>query len=137
MTTYWISDICALFTSFDINPLNSDDKNSNFNALTRLIILLTVLFCFMNKENYDNIILAGGISIILTILIYFSTYNNQETLMFTQYYKKENYESEEDEQVPEIINNYVHNSNNYSSNIQNLELNSPRGLNNFNAKKFF
>ena len=39
MTTYWISNTCALTNSINIFPFGND-INENFNALARLIIFL-------------------------------------------------------------------------------------------------
>lgn len=88
MTTYWISDICVLITSLNINPFDGEDKNKKFNALTRLIIAITIIAAIFDKDNYENIILAGGISILLSVLIYLSTYNSySENLMYSENYQ--------------------------------------------------
>ena len=87
MTTYWISDICVLITSLDINPFNKGDKNKQFNALTRLIIAVTLISAIFQKDDYENIILAGGISILLSVLIYLSSYNTySENFLYSENY---------------------------------------------------
>jgi hypothetical protein len=74
MTSYWISDICILFNSFEINPFSGKDKNFRYNALTRLIILTTVLSAiFFN--NFNEIVITGGISLLISVLIYFVSFN--------------------------------------------------------------
>jgi hypothetical protein len=74
MTTYWISDICILFNSFEINPFVGKDKNFRYNALTRLIILTTVLSAiFLN--NFNEIIITGAISLLISVLVYFVSFN--------------------------------------------------------------
>jgi hypothetical protein len=74
MTSYWLSDICVLFHSFEINPFSGPDKNFRYNALTRLIILVTVVSTiFFN--NYKEILLAGISSLTLSIVIYFLSFN--------------------------------------------------------------
>ena len=42
MSTYWLSNFCSLF-SFNINPFYGKDRNERYNALTRLIILVTII----------------------------------------------------------------------------------------------
>jgi len=123
MTTYWISDICALFTSLNINPFGSKDKNKNFNALTRLIIAVTVATSIIDKNNFENIIIAGCISVLLSVLIYLSTYNSySETEMYTENIKPT--------YVVSSTNKY-----NYNQNIH--DLTSEEGLNNSDRTLFF
>jgi hypothetical protein len=74
MTSYWLSDICVLFHSFEVNPFRGPDKNFRYNALTRLIILVTaVSTLFFN--NYKEILLAGISSLTLSVVIYFLSFN--------------------------------------------------------------
>jgi hypothetical protein len=74
MTTYWFSDICSLFNSFEINPFSGPDKNFKYNSLTRLIILISVTASICTGQ-YMQFSIAGIISIILSLLIYFATFN--------------------------------------------------------------
>ena len=76
MTSYWLSDPCSLKNSMNINPFISNDKNFNFNSLTRLIILVTLLSSILNVEISGQILAAGTISICLTLFIYLTTYNS-------------------------------------------------------------
>lgn len=78
MTTYWLSDFCSLFNSSNINPFSLEDKNFKFNSLTRLIIVVTAVFAIIFTNNANEIFLAGGISIFLSIIIYMLTYNSAE-----------------------------------------------------------
>lgn len=75
MTTYWLSDFCSLFNSYNINPFIGDNKNFKFNSLTRLIIFVTLLFALLNSKNSNQILTAGVISIFLSIIFYMFTYN--------------------------------------------------------------
>lgn len=75
MTTYWLSNICSLFDSLNLNPFYSNDRNANYNALTRLIIFVTILALLMNPNDKDQILIAGGVSILLSIFIYLFTMN--------------------------------------------------------------
>jgi hypothetical protein len=74
MTSYWLSDICVLFHSLDVNPFSGPDKNFRYNALTRLIILVTAVSA-MFFSNYNEIILAGISSLTLSVVIYFLSFN--------------------------------------------------------------
>ena len=74
MTSYWLSDICVLFNSLEVNPFSGPDKNFRYNALTRLIILVTAVSAiFLN--NYKEILLAGMTSLALSVVIYFLSFN--------------------------------------------------------------
>lgn len=75
MTTYWLSDTCALLKSFNIIPFGNEDINEDYNSLTRLIILVTVVLAFIRPEEYVNILLTGVVSICITIMFYFMNFN--------------------------------------------------------------
>lgn len=75
MTTYWLSDTCALLKSFNIIPFGNEDINEDYNSLTRLIILVTVVLAFIKPEEYVNILLTGVVSICITIMFYFMNFN--------------------------------------------------------------
>ncbi len=74
MTSYWISDICILFNSFEINPFSGADRNFRYNALTRLIILTTLLSAIF-FGNFKEIGITGLISVIISVIIYFMSFN--------------------------------------------------------------
>ena len=74
MTSYWISDICVLFNSASINPFSGEDRNFRYNALTRLIILTTVVSAIFFK-NFKDIAITGIMSLLISVLIYFATFN--------------------------------------------------------------
>tara|TARA_B100000287_G_C20671934_1_gene793721 strand:- start:1065 stop:1640 length:576 start_codon:yes stop_codon:yes gene_type:complete len=78
MTTYWLSDFCSLFNSLNINPFIGDDKNFQFNSLTRLIIFITFLCAILFQDSSNQIFLGGAISIFLSVVIYMLTYNSSE-----------------------------------------------------------
>ena len=82
MTTYWLSDFCSLFNSANINPFWGDDKNFKFNSLTRLIILITTVSALVFKEHTNEILIAGGISVFVSVIIYMLTYNSAEMASF-------------------------------------------------------
>jgi len=73
MSTYWLSNFCSLF-AFNINPLQGSDRNERYNALTRLIILVTAVAYILTRD--QNVLIAGVISVIITVLIYLFTFNS-------------------------------------------------------------
>ena len=81
MTTYWLSDFCSLFNSTNINPFLGEDKNFKFNSLTRLIILVTVVSALVFRAHANEILLAGGISVFVSVIIYMLTYNSADIPM--------------------------------------------------------
>ena len=78
MTTFWLSDICSLLNSININPFKGNDKNFQFNSLTRLIILITLIGAILFQDSSNYILLAGSTSVFLVIVIYMLTYNSSE-----------------------------------------------------------
>ncbi len=50
MTKFWIDDWCALFSDFSLLPTNSMSLNEKLNALTRLVIVLSIVMYFMKYE---------------------------------------------------------------------------------------
>ena len=77
MTTYWISDYCSLFNSINLNPFDGDDKNYNYNSLTRLIIVVTIAFALLFSDNSLEIFVAGAVSIGISVALYLLTYNSK------------------------------------------------------------
>ena len=76
MTSYWLSDICSLTNSINVNPLAQGDKNYRYNSLTRLIILVTAASAILFPETRNEILLGGVISVFISIIIYMLTYNS-------------------------------------------------------------
>jgi hypothetical protein len=98
MTSYWISDICILFNSFEINPFRGTDRNFRYNALTRLIILTTVLSAIL-FGNFKEVGVTGLISLIISVLIYFVSFNRD-----LNYEKREPLESTEKSDISNASN---------------------------------
>lgn len=76
MSTYWLSDFCSLFTSFDMNPFSNESKNERYNALTRLIIIVTLISSLIFNKQQNNILLAGAFSVFISLIIYLLTINS-------------------------------------------------------------
>lgn len=88
MTSYWLSNFCSLFSSVNVIPFISDDKNYQYNSLTRLIILVTVLGYIYTQD--INVIYSGLISITLSVVFYFLTFNTPSVENSIESYKLEN-----------------------------------------------
>lgn len=88
MTSYWLSNFCSLFSSVNVIPFTSDDKNYQYNSLTRLIILVTVLGYICTQD--ENVIYSGLISITLSVIFYFLTFNTPSVENSIESYKLEN-----------------------------------------------
>ncbi len=76
MTSYWLSNICSLTNSININPFSNGDRNFRFNSLTRLIILVTIGAALFLKQNQNEILLGGAISIFISVIIYMLTHSS-------------------------------------------------------------
>jgi hypothetical protein len=88
MTSYWLSNFCSLFSSVNIIPFTSDDKNYQYNSLTRLIILVTVLGYIYTQDT--NVIYSGLVSLTLSVVFYFLTFNTPGVENSIENYKLEN-----------------------------------------------
>lgn len=80
MTSYWFTDLCALFNSISINPFYGTDKNYQYNSLTRLIIVITIIAAVKYPKERLKIILSGMFSILLSVCIYFITLNSARAI---------------------------------------------------------
>lgn len=87
MTSYWLSNFCSLFSSNNIIPFTSDDKNYQYNSLTRLIILVTIVSYIYTQD--ANIIFSGLISLTLSVVFYFLTFNTPGVENSIENYKLE------------------------------------------------
>ena len=88
MTSYWLSNFCSLFSSVNVIPFISDDKNYQYNSLTRLIILVTILGYIYTQD--INVIYSGFISLTLSVVFYFLTFNTPSVENSIENYKLEN-----------------------------------------------
>ena len=75
-STFWLSDICSLTNSININPFVGDDRNFKYNSLTRLIILVTIIALLIPGQNKITIFISGMISLALTYIIYMVTHSS-------------------------------------------------------------
>ena len=87
MTSYWLSNFCSLFSSFNIIPFTGNDKNYQYNSLTRLIILVTILAYIYTED--VNVIFSGLVSLTLSVVFYFVTFNTRSAENSIENYKLE------------------------------------------------
>jgi hypothetical protein len=73
---YWFSNPCALFGSFNIIPFLDSDPNENYNSLSRLIIVFTVVFAIFSGNDYLLILGIGILSFLASLIIYLNTAND-------------------------------------------------------------
>jgi len=67
-TPFWLSDFCILLKSINIIPFNNS-TNENYNALTRLIILLTLVSYAFDDTNHI-LLLYGAYAVLFIAFIY-------------------------------------------------------------------
>jgi hypothetical protein len=87
MTSYWLSNFCSLFSSVNVIPFTTDDKNYQYNSLTRLIILVTILGYIYTQD--INVIYSGLVSLTLSVVFYFLTFNTPGVENSIENYKLE------------------------------------------------
>jgi len=87
MTSYWLSNFCSLFSSVNVIPFTSDDTNYQYNSLTRLIILVTILGYIYTQD--INVIYSGLVSLTLSVVFYFLTFNTSGVENSIENYKIE------------------------------------------------
>lgn len=68
-TKFWIEDPCILLTDFKIVPTNKMTLEEKMNAMTRLIIILTVVLYFIKFQYW----LAFAAISIVSIIIYYAS----------------------------------------------------------------
>ena len=88
MTSYWLSNFCALYSSLNIIPFIGNDKNFQYNSLTRLIILVTIISYIYTQD--INVILAGISSVTISVVIYFLTFNTKSVENLSEKYLDKN-----------------------------------------------
>lgn len=86
----WIDNIESLFSSFNIFPKKENSKEENFNNISRLLILVFLIFYFtqtskdVKKKRHIEIMILFIISIFILIVFYFSSTKKE-------YFKELNY----------------------------------------------
>ena len=60
----WTNNLSVLFTNIELIPTKSMSKNEKLNVYTRLLLLITILFYFLNYE-YTGVVFCVGLVFIL------------------------------------------------------------------------
>jgi hypothetical protein len=81
---YWYSNPSSLFSSFNIIPFLDSDANENYNSLSRLIILFTIIFAIFSGDNYLLVLGIGTTSFLASLIIYLITANDEITFRKNQ-----------------------------------------------------
>ena len=79
MSTFWIKDPKILFKSENISqlyPRESMSSEEKLNAITRLVIILTILG-YLLTQTY-KIVITGVITLAVIVLLYYINKNNQK-----------------------------------------------------------
>ena len=79
MTKFWIYDISVLANKhhlLEIWPYQYLSMERKFNSISRLIIYLTVLGCFLTKQ--INVLVSGVVTILVFITLYHVQKNNKK-----------------------------------------------------------
>ena len=77
--TFWLNNPLILFKNFDIIPKSNMSLNNRLNAITRLLIFITVILYFLGYDEYFTILGVG----LLLILFAFHFYTNKQKENFT------------------------------------------------------
>ena len=103
---FWVNDPNVLVTSFSIWPMPHMNKNDKFNAISRLILMMTLLGVFLTKST--NLLITGVITLAVIAFLYYAKDKTPEVKeSFTNVCKGPVYKSVPDNplsnvQLPEI-----------------------------------
>jgi hypothetical protein len=67
---FWVNDPNVLVTSFSIWPMPHMNKNDKFNAISRLILIITLLGVFLTKS--VNLLITGIITLAVIAFLYYA-----------------------------------------------------------------
>lgn len=67
---FWVNDPNVLVTSFSIWPMPHMNKNDKFNAISRLILIMTLLGVFLTKST--NLLITGVITLAVIAFLYYA-----------------------------------------------------------------
>jgi Ca2+/Na+ antiporter len=66
-TSFWIEDPCILFSDFEIFPKKDMSLSEKMNALTRLVVIVTIIMYFLKFKYW---LVFGALSILLVVVFY-------------------------------------------------------------------
>ena len=67
---FWVNDPNVLVTSFSIWPMPHMNKNEKFNAISRLILILTLVGVFLTQS--VNLLITGVITLAVIAFLYYA-----------------------------------------------------------------
>ena len=67
---FWVNNPNVLVTSFSIWPMPHMNKNDKFNAISRLILIITLLGVFLTKS--VNLLITGIITLAVIAFLYYA-----------------------------------------------------------------
>ena len=67
---FWANDPNVLVSSFSIWPMPHMNKNDKFNAISRLILLMTLIGVFLTKS--INLLITGAITLAVIAFLYYA-----------------------------------------------------------------
>lgn len=67
---FWVNDPNVLVSSFSIWPMPHMNKNDKFNAISRLILMMTLLGVFLTKST--NLLITGVITLAVIAFLYYA-----------------------------------------------------------------
>jgi len=67
---FWVNDPNVLVANFSIWPMPHMNKNDKFNAISRLILIITLLGVFLTKST--NLLITGVITLAVIAFLYYA-----------------------------------------------------------------
>jgi len=67
---FWVNDPNVLVSSFSIWPMPHMNKNDKFNAISRLILMMTLLGVFITRST--NLLITGVITLAVIAFLYYA-----------------------------------------------------------------
>lgn len=56
---FWVDDVCALYSSMDILPRKDMSNDEKLNALSRLVLVISIVLYFVGKSWWITFLLVG------------------------------------------------------------------------------
>ena len=132
MTSFWISDICVLFTSFNVNPFSDGNINHRFNSLTRLIIITAILSTIF--IDIKSVLMSTIISLIFTVIFYMIRFDKSKYRIEPEtLYEEENKGEIKENKVESYDLTKINSEKDYNKNIGT----NKEGIKNFDATKLY
>ena len=63
--SFWVQDICVLFTNFEIIPTGKMSRDEKLNAITRLAIIVSLIMYVLDYEHWFLVLVLSLFGIVL------------------------------------------------------------------------